>query len=675
MTRRPRPHQIEDQSRHAFGRVLPSQWVVQRVEHDYGVDARVEIFDEAGHATGEMFFVQLKSTDRTPTRSGISVTLKRAHLGYWNSLPVPTMVVVWVAPTDTLYWRWAHLHHPWPRVKTPKVETFRLSPSDRWEPVDAVDVRAEVAFCQRARNGGLRPPLEVRFEDYRTQPLTPDDRWVTTDEWRKTVDQSIARVAPGVHPAQAVIHIGYRAVQVRLGRGIFSSALAPGHEHPDLTPPQIVDETAALLGLLLCNGGHQGIGLDLIAKHGGRCQFLAVTLSPNARGRRWPAWVAAISRSGRIDVGLDLVEAWTARRQEPFASAAQVLVVLLKAMGTRMSGADARRLERYLDAAPHLRSIVTPATRQSLAEIVAKGGFLADAIEQYETSFADADEEPDPETLMRFATLQEHAGQHREAASTFAALVHREPAHDEWRRRYGLAAAAGGFYGVAVPAFMSLTSQPLLGEAWARVMTMHMVIEVAGEPWQSRQPSGAEILARGANPDMARGERLDLFQRVAAQDALSVNTWRLYFTCAVESGDDLPFGTLGILPVAVLAWDDPEWWALILSLLMRDGLAEALLRSTECALRALGDEFTSMISRDGPLSSWVHPHLPEFVRCIAQLRADGHVLYVREEPIEMDGQPAVAIDGAPEGFRLFDTDLPPLDVWCPSAQSHDIRAD
>lgn len=666
MTRRPRPHQIEDQSRHAFARALPPQWVVERVEHDYGLDVWVEIFDEAGRATGQMFFAQIKSTDRLPTRSGISIRIKPAHLAYWNSLAELTMVVVWVAATDTIYWRWAHLHHPWPRGRTPKAETLRFSTRDQWQPVDAADIRAELAFCHDARRGNLLRPLEVRFEDYRHRPLKAADRDAAAGAWRSKVDPSIARRASTVHPAQAVVQLGYRGTQVRLGRAIVSSGLAPAHERSDYTPEELVDEAAGVLGILLCNGGSLGIGLDLIGRHGPRCRFLAVTLSAEAIRAKLPSVFSAIHRSSRFDVGLNLVEAWAASDDKAFVEAAHTLALMLRAFDMRLSAAEAARLERCIAAVPHLENLVSSEVRRALAGTMAEGGFVAAAIEQYEASLQQESAEPDHDTLFRLASLRERAGLHREAAETFAALVHRDPECDEWRRRYGIAGAAAGLYGIALPAFMSITSQPLLGEAWSRLVAMYLVVEAAGEPWQTRQPGGAEAIARTADDGMDRRAMLKLFHEAAAQDALSGDTWRLYFLLAIERSDDLPFGVLGVLPVAVIAWDDPEWWALALSLLMRDAHFEALLRGTECALQAVGDEFVSMIAPEGRLADWCHPRLHGFAQLVATARADGQVLHVRAAPEEIYDQPAVVIERAPEGYRVFEAEPPPLETWCPS---------
>jgi hypothetical protein len=57
MTNRPRSHRIEDQSRIAFERLLPPEWVYRRLCPDYGIDGAVEIFDDGGRSTGRQFNV------------------------------------------------------------------------------------------------------------------------------------------------------------------------------------------------------------------------------------------------------------------------------------------------------------------------------------------------------------------------------------------------------------------------------------------------------------------------------------------------------------------------------------------------------------------------------------------------------------------------------------------
>jgi hypothetical protein len=663
VTRRPRAHQIEDRSRLAFGRVLPAQWVMERVAHDYGLDVRVEIFTDDGRATGQMFFAQLKSTDKLPTRNGLSVRVKPDHLAYWNSMAVPTMLVVWVAPTDELFWRWTHRHHPWPRTHTPQMESFRFTAVDRWQPGDEADVRLGIAFAQKARSGGLRAPVDVRFEDYRRDPLTPADRGAFVERWHARVDPSIAVPARRTHAAQAVVQLGYVALQVQLGRAIVSL----GHvDDRKLSVEQLVEEVAAMLGLTLSAGGNVDMGLALIAAHGPHSRLLAVGIA-SGELPGISSFLTAIAESRRFGVAMDLVEAWAATKDELFTDAAMRLLLLLELRRPKIPVGDHARLLSLLDRiVPEHKVVFGIELRLRLADDLARAGRVADALDQYDLMLGKPPcfDVLGDDALARLAEIQGLDGRHLAAAHTLAALVHRHPKDDEWRLRYGWAMANDGNYGIATVALSSVTAQPLMGVAWARYLTAGLAMEACAGAQQTRQPAGAEALSRSlATPDDPK-LALELFRKAAMQDALERNTWRLYFLAAQREEEHLPFGAIGTVPLAVLVWDDPEWWALVAEKCLRGGHATAFLRTIECALYAVGDALLNTITDGGSMASPEHSSLPGFVRGIAELRSAGQVLHVRDEPFKVGVRDAIAISTAPEGFRQF-PEPPPLEHWCP----------
>lgn len=91
-----RSHVQQSESRRILEDVL-SPWLVTRWEqHDYGVDAMIEITAPVHgtpdhHATGRLFAVQLRSTDAGELRPSLSVTT--IHLRYWLDYSVPVFLV------------------------------------------------------------------------------------------------------------------------------------------------------------------------------------------------------------------------------------------------------------------------------------------------------------------------------------------------------------------------------------------------------------------------------------------------------------------------------------------------------------------------------------------------------------------------------------------------------
>ncbi|MFJ4044164.1 DUF4365 domain-containing protein [Microbacterium sp. NPDC089987] len=100
-------HSRSTWSNRAFEGVLPREWVIHSLAEDYGIDRRVEVF-ENGRTTGIFFNVQLKSTDRGSGHQPAE-SIRRATLNYWEQTPDPTLIVIGHDSTKTLWYRWAHL--------------------------------------------------------------------------------------------------------------------------------------------------------------------------------------------------------------------------------------------------------------------------------------------------------------------------------------------------------------------------------------------------------------------------------------------------------------------------------------------------------------------------------------------------------------------------------------
>jgi hypothetical protein len=72
---------------------LPSPWLYRDETRDYGIDGRVEIFDEKNLGTGRMFLVQLKATDQLELGKALTVKLRREQYEYYRRLDMPVLIV------------------------------------------------------------------------------------------------------------------------------------------------------------------------------------------------------------------------------------------------------------------------------------------------------------------------------------------------------------------------------------------------------------------------------------------------------------------------------------------------------------------------------------------------------------------------------------------------------
>jgi tetratricopeptide (TPR) repeat protein len=123
---RPETHTRSTWSTRAFASVLPSGWLIHPLEEDYGIDRRVEVF-ENGRTTGIFFNVQLKSTE-VGSGERPAESIKRTTLNYWAQTPDATLVVIAHEPTKSLWYRWSHLlpHDEHPETRSRQVRCEEL---------------------------------------------------------------------------------------------------------------------------------------------------------------------------------------------------------------------------------------------------------------------------------------------------------------------------------------------------------------------------------------------------------------------------------------------------------------------------------------------------------------------------------------------------------------------
>lgn len=96
-------HQIAELSERFFRGSLPKNWVCEKPLADYGVDLRVELFEDA-RATGLELLVQLKAS-ATPTE-GASEVVRLGVATYnhlWDKLQV-VMLVKFIEEQNEAYW-------------------------------------------------------------------------------------------------------------------------------------------------------------------------------------------------------------------------------------------------------------------------------------------------------------------------------------------------------------------------------------------------------------------------------------------------------------------------------------------------------------------------------------------------------------------------------------------
>jgi tetratricopeptide (TPR) repeat protein len=159
--KRPREHQLEKESRTAFQTRLPSQWDFQDIpQPEYGLDGRVEIFDKADLATGRMFFVQLKATDKPELKDALAVQIEIPTCEYYRSLDLPVLIVRYHAPTGKIYVKWFHEYDPYYGKKAQKKITFRFTVENEWHEETAATLASDLEAFRNLKSPHLTPPVK-----------------------------------------------------------------------------------------------------------------------------------------------------------------------------------------------------------------------------------------------------------------------------------------------------------------------------------------------------------------------------------------------------------------------------------------------------------------------------------------------------------------------------------
>jgi hypothetical protein len=141
MPGRPREHVLEEESCIALRALLPAEWTMEPVRRDYGLDARVEVFQD-GRATGLAFWAQLKATDEPDLRRALSVGFETTSLNYLSVQAEPVLLVRYHAPTAGQFGTWLHRHDI--RLKRAGQKTATV----RWRLPDELGASSPDAFAR-----------------------------------------------------------------------------------------------------------------------------------------------------------------------------------------------------------------------------------------------------------------------------------------------------------------------------------------------------------------------------------------------------------------------------------------------------------------------------------------------------------------------------------------------
>src|ERR1035437_3180264 len=125
MPKRPKQHQIEDYSINQFRQLLPENWIIRKIDKDYGLDLEVEIVDIKNQLTANIFLVQIKATDSQQSNDIRGVSMEIETLNYYKKHQLPLMLVRYSKNTNQFFFKWVNnldLYYAKKNAKTIKIK-------------------------------------------------------------------------------------------------------------------------------------------------------------------------------------------------------------------------------------------------------------------------------------------------------------------------------------------------------------------------------------------------------------------------------------------------------------------------------------------------------------------------------------------------------------------------
>ncbi len=154
MPRRPRQHVVEEASRARLRSALPLEWAISDTTHDYGLDARVDLF-RGGMASGLAFWVQLKSTDEPDLSRALKVSFEVSALNFMSAQADPALLLLHHGPTDRLFAQWLHRARIVLRKPDQKTVTVKWAEEHELGTDPSAALRWEAQRFRKIRQAGI----------------------------------------------------------------------------------------------------------------------------------------------------------------------------------------------------------------------------------------------------------------------------------------------------------------------------------------------------------------------------------------------------------------------------------------------------------------------------------------------------------------------------------------
>jgi hypothetical protein len=621
MTTRPRSHQLEDESRRAFASQLPTKWTVQDLAPDYGLDQRVEIFDDHGRATGLAFYVQLKSTDANDNNRNRRIRIRADHYRYWNSLSDPVLLVLYFSQSRVIYVRWAHRFYPDFRPESLRLErqTVSLARSSRWRQTDVAWVVDELINLREVARGAVDLPVTVGVSGSPDKPIKVSSVSRILGELKQLTKRTDIRWRIDDDRSDKFhIYLGEKKVIARAGNVSFSITDLAAGETGDEFP--WANAAVCALGMAVTLVGAPAPGMLIISRY---CAASPTVLGTWATGHL----ITAAMRSGHFHPIMDLIEALLADGSEKARKSALHLYASLSVWGViRLSEMELKRLKEIGrdDAFAAFTPEIASELQLEAAIDFGERGRLRDAIQLIEYLFADPIKRSELPTdvVLRASRWAFELGEYDLGEEWIRGLPTEFLDIEALLLLVRCIAMQGRYADSLVVLHLVADENEQQGRVLLTGLLLVMILAVTNQTNQDRQPDQAVAIKRSLDDKPTLEDVRQAFFDAIAYDAATVETWSLchivglYELFGVELFgirpgklnieklkpvfNDLVFGPFSAVGTAVLAEVDPEWWALACASLLYRGYIRGVQYCIDFALDVCPESFLELTQNGYP---------------------------------------------------------------------------
>jgi tetratricopeptide (TPR) repeat protein len=628
MTNRPRSHRIEDQSRIAFERLLPPEWVYRRLCPDYGIDGAVEIFDDGGRSTGRQFNVQLKATDKPELPRALAVTLSLDKCKYYKTLDAPVLIARFHAPTNRMFVKWFHEFDPYYARKGKKSRTFKLSESDEWSQGTASNLSRDIDIIKCVRSHSLPVPtlFQLHFDEESIDGLSSAEISLNLRKILQTVpgvialttDASVSYGKFSLSSAHAVINLaGIQHFTLH-----FSKPLASGWAKAFLH-----NDVLIAAALTLDAAGYSDRAAKLIAA---LAQYSSLTTTPLIAVRM----AHCFAKAHRLREALDLCELLI---EEPTSrGTAHTLMISCLASSALLSNAELELLRGFLERHAKAEKAAGRATDAAIANYNLANHLRSQRHDRAAFQCYRKAGKLDSNYCERGYFWRELAGvlfglkRYKTAARLYDCAIQLGE-RDITRALFADALMFSGQYVRAreqFEAYLTDTENPR-AEFVLKAAVLDEMRKILGLDEQRRQRSAASRLA-APDSQLSPHEYMDRLKEALRLDALCGLAWFNLGTC-LNQQEMFNEACTAFVWAGLVQRNDVEAWANAFALALRIGnnvLAAGIIRT---AHSACGDAFAEQLIRTADAQPGQFPKV-KFLNMMSDILA---LLPQEERPFEV----------------------------------------